>query len=355
MIDVKKLRELSKETRHMAYVASEIGHVGAAEQFIECADAILALCDRLEAMEREREDQNRYLAAQSAEIAGLKQRLAQQPNYCDIHCKKFCQNSVHGMCDGPPEQQPSDECPHRIDDGACKECYHAATDTERLDWVMHRLSGKALRDIGVVYCEGNPAETRANIDAAIDQKGEFSEQQPSGTTSTGSLAFDYAHAEVARKLGIRNPLVSNHQTSGEVMEKRILELADKYRIDYDGDYSRNAKEHELDLLAFSRAVLSASTQELSGLSEFLRNHAIYHESGIAAKSPEVVEHVKQLRAWADALGAMPKSIAQQPSGEVTPLKVERHSDMSVLVIFSSCRQASVFEREIAARAQGGES
>ncbi|WP_154394193.1 hypothetical protein [Burkholderia pseudomallei] len=188
----------------------------------------------------------------------------QQPNYCDIHCKKFCQNSVHGMCDGPPKQQPSDECPHGIDDGACKECYHAATDTERLDWVMHRLSGKALRDIGVVYCEGNPAETRANIDAAIDQKGEFSEQQPSGTTSTGSLAFDYAHAEVARKLGIRNPLVSNHQTSVEVMEKRILELADKYRIDYGGDYSRNAKEHELDLLAFVRAVLPSPTQQPCG-------------------------------------------------------------------------------------------
>lgn len=158
MIDVKKLRELSKETRHMAYVASEIGHAGAAEQFIECADAILALCDRLEAMEREREDQNRYLAAQSAEIAGLKQRLAQQPNYCDIHCKKFCQNSVHGMCDGPPEQQQS----------------------------------------------------------------------------------------------------------VEVMEKKILELADKYCIDYGGDYSRNAKEHEFDLLAFVRAVLSDPTQQPSG-------------------------------------------------------------------------------------------
>ncbi|OMZ07239.1 hypothetical protein AQ857_03500 [Burkholderia pseudomallei] len=147
-------------------------------------------------MEREREDQNRYLAAQSAEIAGLKQRLAKQPNYCDIHCKKFCQNSVHGMCDGPPEQQQS----------------------------------------------------------------------------------------------------------VEVMEKKILELADKYRIDYGGDYSRNAKEHEFDLLAFVRAILPSPTQ--------------------------------------------------QPSGEVTPLKVERHSDMSVLVVFNSCRQASVFEREIAARAGG---
>lgn len=179
MIDVKKMRELAKETRYMADVASEIGHAGAAEQFIECADAILALCDRLEAMEHEREDQNRYLAAQSAEIAGLKQRLAQQP-------------------------------------------------------------------------------------------------------------------------------------SVEVMEKRILKLADKYRIDYGGDYSRNAKEHELDLLAFVRAVLPASTQQLSGLSEFLRNHANY----IAAKAPEVVEHVKQLRAWADALDGMPH-VEQQTSGEVT--------------------------------------
>ncbi|NBJ19721.1 hypothetical protein GT625_13400 [Burkholderia thailandensis] len=26
-------------------------------------------------------------------------------SYCDVHCKKFCQNSVHGMCDGPPQQE----------------------------------------------------------------------------------------------------------------------------------------------------------------------------------------------------------------------------------------------------------
>ncbi|KGX12120.1 hypothetical protein X986_3893 [Burkholderia pseudomallei] len=198
MIDVKELQEWA--ARCQGHCMMEIS-----------PDRILALCDRLEAMEREREDQNRYLAAQSAEIAGLKQRLAKQPNYCDIHCKKFCQNSVHGMCDGPPEQQQS----------------------------------------------------------------------------------------------------------VEVMEKKILELADKYRIDYGGDYSRNAKEHEFDLLAFVRAVLPASTQQLSGLSEFLRNHAIYHESGIAAKAPEVVEHVKKLRAWADALDGMPQTVEQQTSGEVT--------------------------------------
>lgn len=39
----------------------------------------------------------------------------------------------------------------------------------------------------------------------------------------------------------------------------------------------------------------------------------------------------------------------EPRAEVTPMKVERHSDMSVLVVFGSCRQASVFEKEIAAR------
>ncbi|WP_143285918.1 hypothetical protein [Burkholderia pseudomallei] len=163
----------------------------------------------------------------------------------------------------------------------------------------------------------------------------------------------YLAAQSAEIAGLKQRLAQ--QPSVEVMEKRILKLADKYRIDYGGDYSRNAKEHEIDLLAFVRAVLSASTQQLSGLSEFLRNHAIYHESGIASKAPEVVEHVKKLRAWADALDGMPQTVEQQTSGEVTPLKVKRHSDMSVLVVFSSCRQASVFEREIAARAQGGES
>ncbi|KVN17968.1 MULTISPECIES: hypothetical protein [unclassified Burkholderia] len=62
--------------------------------------------------------------------------ITQQPSYCDIHCKKFCQNSVHGMCDGPPPQQSSDECPHGIDDGACKHCYQEATEPrgEVTDW-----------------------------------------------------------------------------------------------------------------------------------------------------------------------------------------------------------------------------
>lgn len=179
----------------------------------------------------------------------------QQPNYCGIHCKKFCQNSVHGMCDGPPAQQQS----------------------------------------------------------------------------------------------------------VEVMEKKILELADKYRIDYGGDYSRNAKEHELDLIAFVRAVLPASTQQLSGLSEFLRNHANY----IAAKSPEVVEHIKKLRAWADALDAMPKSIAQQPSGEVTDIELLNamaphlnDADGGYIVDYAAQSVVAAGRAAIAinaARTQGGES
>ena len=46
--------------------------------------------------------------------------------------------------------------------------------------------------------------------------------------------------------------------------------------------------------------------------------------------------------------------AQQPEprAEVKPRKVERDSDMSVLVVFCSTREASVFEKEIRARAGG---
>lgn len=225
----------------------------------------------------------------------------QQPNYCDIHCKKFCQNSVHGMCDGPPAKQTSIE----------------VTDAELLEAMAPHLNDADGGYVVDYAAQSVVAAGRAAIaiNAARTKEVEFSEQQPSGATSTGSLAFDYANAEVARKLGIRNPLVSNQQSSGEVMENRILELADKYRIDYGGDYSRNAKEHEIDLLAFARAVLLASTQQLSGLSELLRNHAIYHESCITAKVPEVVEHVKKLRAWSDALDGMSQTVTQQPSGK----------------------------------------
>lgn len=72
----------------------------------------------------------------------------------------------------------------------------------------------------------------------------------------------YLAAQSAEIAGLKQRLAK--QSSGEVMEKRILELADKYRIDYGGDYSRNAKEHELDLLAFVRAVLPSPTQHPSG-------------------------------------------------------------------------------------------
>ncbi|AIV65810.1 hypothetical protein [Burkholderia pseudomallei] len=72
----------------------------------------------------------------------------------------------------------------------------------------------------------------------------------------------YLAAQSAEIAGLKQRLAK--QSRGEVMEKRILELADKYRIDYGGDYSRNAKEHELDLLAFVRAVLPSPTQQPCG-------------------------------------------------------------------------------------------
>ncbi|WP_186163115.1 Lar family restriction alleviation protein [Burkholderia gladioli] len=44
-------------------------------------------------------------------------------------------------------------------------------DTERLEWLMHRLSGKALRDIGVVTSSGGIEWAREAIDAARDGGG----------------------------------------------------------------------------------------------------------------------------------------------------------------------------------------
>lgn len=41
------------------------------------------------------------------------------------------------------------------------------TDTERLNWLLERISGKALRDIGVIYSGGSPS-MRAAIDAAME-------------------------------------------------------------------------------------------------------------------------------------------------------------------------------------------
>lgn len=72
-----------------------------------------------------------------------------------------------------------------------------------------------------------------------------------------------------------------------------------------------------------------------------------------AKKPDPAGHswaVRMLDRANAALNGEP-----EPRAEVMPLKVERHSDMSVLVVFNSCRQASVFEREIAVRIQGVES
>jgi hypothetical protein len=45
-------------------------------------------------------------------------------------------------------------------------------DSERLEWVMHRLSRKELRRIGIETSSGGPYWTRIAIDAAIRNGGE---------------------------------------------------------------------------------------------------------------------------------------------------------------------------------------
>ncbi len=42
----------------------------------------------------------------------------------------------------------------------------AEPDAERLDLVIRRMTGKAWREIGVIYSDGSPAGVRAAIDAA---------------------------------------------------------------------------------------------------------------------------------------------------------------------------------------------
>ncbi|WP_141718704.1 hypothetical protein [Burkholderia cenocepacia] len=86
-------------------------------------------------------------------------------------------NKARAALAGQPEptREPGTSCDPADPCAGCRCKYNQysepesrveVTDTELLDWVMHRLSGKALRDIGVVYSEGDPAATRAAIVAA---------------------------------------------------------------------------------------------------------------------------------------------------------------------------------------------
>jgi len=51
---------------------------------------------------------------------------------------------------------------------AMREQHKGKTDTHRLDWLLHRISGKALRDIGVVYSSGSDKHSlREAIDRAM--------------------------------------------------------------------------------------------------------------------------------------------------------------------------------------------
>ncbi|APY96620.1 hypothetical protein BGI50_27580 [Burkholderia pseudomallei] len=112
----------------------------------------------------------------------------------------------------------------------------------------------------------------------------------------------YLAAQSAEIAGLKQRLAK--QSSGEVMAKRILELADKYRIDYGGDYSRNAKEHELDLLAFVRAVLSDPTQQPSGeVTDYVRVPArvvellaIINRDGVIKRASELQEVYRLINA-----------------------------------------------------------
>jgi hypothetical protein len=70
---------------------------------------------------------------------------------------------------------------------------------------------------------------------------------------------------------------------------------------------------------------------LTGLSDFLRRYAVYHELGIAGRAPEVVEHVKQLRAWADALGSDLKAAEQAPVADAARAEADVRIPMEIAI------------------------
>lgn len=99
----------------------------------------------------------------------------QKPNYCDIHCKKFCQNSVHGMCDGPPAQQPSGEVTHG--NTTMDECMASLLDRlEVAEMYADRYRYLRERPLDAVSSGGvfagktpdNVVLNGADLDAAID-------------------------------------------------------------------------------------------------------------------------------------------------------------------------------------------
>ncbi|KWK75744.1 hypothetical protein [Burkholderia ubonensis] len=178
MIDVKKLRELAQalpqgdfsvwtsNSWRRIYIGDapaitpciqrydnqpDLSFGEGVKAFIEAigAQTILALCDRLEAAE--------------------------------IRCDELLFDNEQLQSGATAEAMETSEWRSRAE--------AAEKDAARLDWVMHRLSGKALRDIGVIYSEGNPAATRAAIDAAIAQRQEGSRASTSTTcTDTRSAS-----------------------------------------------------------------------------------------------------------------------------------------------------------------------
>ncbi|AIS94924.1 hypothetical protein BTHA_2741 [Burkholderia thailandensis MSMB59] len=134
------------------------------------------------------------------------------------------------------------------------------------------------------------------------------------------------------------------------------ELKNCHTVDGDWGDDVDAKafyDAELRLLARLTALLAPTQQPSSEPAS----------AGVIAAALALIEADRAQTLTTEHVNALDNAIKiqrgtlklPQQSGEVTPLKVERHSDMSVLVVFGSCRQASVFEKEIGARAQGGES
>lgn len=92
--------------------------------------------------------------------------------------------------------------------------------------------------------------------------------------------------------------------AGEDMKdaERILALADQYRIDYRGDYSRNSSEHQADLLRFARALLESKPAVPQTLSDGAQYFACY----LIDNCENEVIREESVQAWLGKMLASPR-------------------------------------------------
>ncbi|MGV4659102.1 hypothetical protein [Burkholderia pseudomallei] len=266
---------------------------------------------KLGSYEREREDQTRYLAAQSEEIADLKQQLAHADARVGLTAE--ARATIMDAC----------QSISRRADGLKAGC---AIGDEWPD-----AEDKAFYD----------AELRllARLVALLNDSGQ---SEPETATVARIEQLRKALFESRYAMSVMSNWVKKSDPAGHSWAVRMV---DRANAALNGEPEPRASKCD------GSGAVSVSVDDWSEC-------PVCRGAGCQPESHKWDEDGERCERCGDK-DWMPDSVCRgrqpEPRAEVMPLKVERHSDMSVLVVFNSCRQASVFEREIAVRIQGVES